>query len=115
MPLRREMTAMQAMEDARERDLYNETYARLAELSAEAGRAQSLSDLYATSVIPQARAAVESAFSAYRVGEVDYMTLVQNEMTVNRYKIESVRLLADFHSAVAQMEALSGGEIGGLQ
>jgi outer membrane protein TolC len=87
LPKRREMQAMQRMEEARERDLYNETFAQLAELRAQANRAQNLSDLYQTSVLPQARAAVESAMSAYRVGRVDYTTLVMNEMTVNRYQI----------------------------
>ena len=115
LPFRREMAAMQAMEEAKELDLYNETFARIAELTAEANRARSLSQLYATAVLPQARAAVESALSAYRVGEVDYMTLVQNEMTVNRYEIESVRLTAEYHRAIAQIEALIGGQIGELQ
>lgn len=115
LPLRREMAAMQEMEEAKELDLYNETFARIAELTAEADRARSLSVLYATAVLPQARAAVESALSAYRVGEVDYMTLVQNEMTVNRYEIESVRLTAEYQRAVAQIEALIGGQIGEVQ
>ena len=108
LPLRREMLAMQAMEEARERDLYNETFARVTELRAEAERARALSVLYANAVLPQARAAVESALSAYRVGRVDYSTLVQNEMTVNRYEIESVRLTADYHRALAELEALVG-------
>ncbi len=108
LPLRREMLATQAMEEARERDLYNETFARVTELRAEAERARALSVLYANAVLPQARAAVESALSAYRVGRVDYSTLVQNEMTVNRYEIESVRLTADYHRAVAELEALVG-------
>ncbi len=43
------------------------------------------------------------------------MTLVQNEMTVNRYEIESVRLTAEYHRAVAQIEALIGGQIGEVQ
>lgn len=113
MPLRREMQAVQRMEEARELDLYNETFAQLAELRAQAERARSLSNLYVTSVLPQARAAVESALSAYRVGRVDYATLVMNEMTVNRYQIESVRLTAEYHRAVAQVEALVGATLGG--
>lgn len=113
LAMRREMQAMQRMEEARERDLYNETFAQLAELRAQAVRAQNLSDLYQTSVLPQARAAVESALSAYRVGRVDYTTLVMNEMTVNRYQIESVRLAAEYHRAVAQVEALVGATLGG--
>jgi outer membrane protein TolC len=113
LPLRREMEAVRSLEQARATDLYNETFARLSELRAEAERARTLSDLYTTSVLPQARAAVESALSAYRVGGLDYMTLVANQMTVNLYAIQTVRLIADFHRAVAQIEALVGGDIGG--
>lgn len=108
LPMRREMAAMQASEEAMARDLYNETFAELTELRAEAERARELARLYATAVLPQARAAVESALSAYRVGRVDYMTLVENEMTVNRYEIESVRLAARYHQAVARIDALLG-------
>lgn len=104
---------MQSMEEARELDLYNETFAELTELRAQAERARNLSRLYASSVLPQARSAVESSLSAYQVGEVDYMTLVANEMTVNRYQIENVRLTAEYHQAVAQVEALVGGALGG--
>ena len=115
LPLRREMAAEQAARVAHEQDLYNETFARLTELKAEAERATRLGRLYRESILPQARAAVESAFSAYRVGQVDYMTLVENELTVNRYEIESLRLAADFQRALAELEALVGGPIGGTQ
>jgi len=111
LPMRREMEAMRATEEAMERDLSNETFAMLAELRAEAERSRRLSELYAGAVLPQARAAVESALSAYRVGNVDYMTLVENEMTVNRYEIETVRLAADYHRAIADVEALVGGAL----
>ena len=53
---------------------------------------------------------MESSLSAYRVGQVDFMTLVQSELTVNRYEIERVRLTAAYHTAVAEIEALLGGE-----
>jgi len=115
LPLRREMEAVRASEEARERDLYNETYARIAELHAQAGRALRLSSLYANSVLPQARAAVESALAAYRVGRIEYTTLVQNEMTVNRYEIESLRLIADYQQAIAELEALVGSDLGGAE
>ena len=113
MPLRREMAAMQAEEEARALDLYNETFARIAERRAEAERARKLVELYATSVLPQARAAVESALSAYRVGKVDFLTLVQNELTVNRFEIDTVRLSAAYQRAVAELEALVSSDLGG--
>jgi outer membrane protein TolC len=112
-PFRREMAAMQAEEEARAIDLYNETFASIAERRAEAERSRRLLSLYATSVLPQARAAVESALSAYRVGKVDFMTLVQNELTVNRFEIESVRLAADYQRALAELEALVASDLEG--
>jgi outer membrane protein TolC len=113
IPLRREMEALEARSAALVGDLTNETYAQLIEARAEAERARELGALYATAIIPQAGAAVESALSAYRVGQVDYMTLVENQMTVNRYQIELVRITARFHQAVARIDALLGtkGEI----
>lgn len=113
LPLRREMEAATMMEEAQARDLHHETFAELTELRAQAERARNLSSLYRTSVLPQARAAVESALSAYRVGRVDYATLIMNEMTVNRYQIESLRLTADHHRAVARIEALLGTRLEG--
>lgn len=111
LPMRAEMRAMQSMAEAEARDLYNETYAMLVELRSEAERARNLSQLYANAIVPQARASVDAALSAYRVGRVDYMTLVDNQMTVNRYEIESVRLAADYGRAVAEMEALMGIDV----
>jgi len=108
LPMRREMAAMQASEAAMAVDVYNETFADLTEERAEAERARRLSTLYATSILPQARAAVEAALSAYRVGRVNYMTLVESEMTVNRYEIEQVRLAARYHQATARIDALVG-------
>jgi len=115
LPMRREMEAMEAMAEAEALDLYNETYAELVEMRAEAERSMNLARLYASSVVPQARASVDAALAAYRVGKVDYMSLVENQMMVNRYEIESVRLAAAYHKAIAEVEALVGGEIGGAQ
>ena len=105
---RRETQAMEAAEEARQLDLLNDTWASLVELRAEAGRARALSALYATAILPQARAAVEASLAAYRVGQVNFMSLVDNQMTVNRYAIEGIRLLAEYHAAAAQIDALTG-------
>jgi outer membrane protein TolC len=113
VPLRREMQALRALADAQAVDLHNETAARLGELRAEAVRARNLAELYATSILPQARAAVETALSAYRVGNVDFSTLVSSQLTVNRYSIDAVRLTADYHRFLAHIEAQIGGALGG--
>ncbi len=106
-PRKLEMLALQSMEEAKQLDLYNETYAQLAEFRAAAERSLVLSELFRTSIIPQAQAAVESALSAYRVGEVDYMTLLANQMTVNQFETERVRLSAEYQESAAGIQALT--------
>lgn len=114
LPMRREMEAMRAMAEAEAEDLYNRTYAELVELRAEAERSRRLGRLYATSIVPQARASVAAALAAYRVGRVDYMSVVENQMIANRYETESVRLLAEYWQAVAEIEARTGGLAAGV-
>jgi len=109
LPLRDEMAAMRSTEEAMARDLANETFAALAELRADAERARRLSVLYREDVLPQARAPVQAALSAYRVGTADYMTLVESEMTVNRYETELIQLQARWLRAAAAIDALTDG------
>jgi outer membrane protein TolC len=82
--------------------------ARIGELLAEWERARSLVELYRDEVLPEARATVESALSSYRVGAVDFLTLVDAQMTVNRYESELHQLLADHGKAVAGLESAVG-------
>jgi outer membrane protein TolC len=103
-----ERRVLMSVEDARELDLHNETFARLAELRAQAQRARTLNQLYTTSLLPQARASVEAALIAYQVGNVDYMTLLTNQMTVNQFEVEQVRLAAEYQEAVAGIASLTG-------
>jgi cobalt-zinc-cadmium efflux system outer membrane protein len=92
-----ELTARQAEVDA-----------RIGELLAELERARALSDLYRSEVVPEAHVNVESALSSYRVGAVDFMTLVDAQMSVNRYEGELYALLADYGRAVAALESAVG-------
>jgi outer membrane protein, heavy metal efflux system len=108
LPMRREMAAMRDMASAELANLQNETMARIIETRARAVQDKNLIRLYRSSVVPQARAAVQASLSSYRVGRVTFMTLVDNQMTVNRYETETYRLLADYSQAVGELEALVG-------
>jgi len=111
LPMRREMAAMRDMATAELANLQNETVARIFETRARALQDKNLIRLYRGSVVPQARAAVQASLSSYRVGRVTFMTLVDNQMTVNRYETETYRLLADYSQAVGELEALVGREV----
>ena len=111
LPMRREMAAMRDMASAELTNRQNETVAQIIETRARAVQDQNLIRLYRGSIVPQARAAVQASLSSYRVGRVTFMTLVDNQMTVNRYETETLRLLADYHQAVGELEAVVGREL----
>jgi hypothetical protein len=54
---------------------------------------------------------VTASFAAYRVGDVNLMTLLDNQMTVNRYRQELIALDAERGKTMAEMEMLLGREL----
>jgi outer membrane protein TolC len=105
---RDEAAAMERLAQAELGSLEAEVDARIGELLAELERARTLTALYRDEVIPEAHANVESSFSSYRVGNVDFMTLVDAQMTVNRYEGELYQLLGEYGKAVAGLESAVG-------
>jgi outer membrane protein TolC len=85
-----------------------ETRGKIGEAYAALARARTLARLYRTTVLPQAEATVASALAAYRVGSVDFMTLLDDRMIVNKYRQELYALEADQGKAWADLEMLTG-------
>ena len=111
LKMRDEAGAMKQMALADLASMRAETRGRIGEAYANLGRARTLAHLYRTTVLPQAEATVASALSAYRVGKVDFMTLLDDRMTVNRYRQELYALDADEGKAWADLEMLTGREL----
>jgi len=109
--MRDEAEAMRAMARADLQGIRADTRARVTELYANLVRARTLSQLYRTTVLPQARAAVTSSLAAYRVGDVNLMTLLDTQMTVNRYGQELFALDAEQGATLAELEMLVGREL----
>jgi len=82
--------------------------ARIGELLAELDRTRTLTSLYRDEIVPEAKAAVQSALSSYRVGDVDFMTLVDAQMTENQYEGELYQLLGEYGKAVTALESAVG-------
>ena len=102
---------MRIMAAADVRAMRADTRGRVVELYADFTRARNLLALYRTTVIPQAEGAVTASFSAYRVGRVNLMTLLDNQMTVNRYRQELVALEATQGKAIAEIEMMLGRQL----
>ncbi|MBX6332522.1 MAG: TolC family protein [Gemmatimonadaceae bacterium] len=108
LPMREEAAAMQQMATADLAAMRADTRARVTEAYARLVRARSLAALYRTTVIPQAEATAASALAAYRVGSVDFMTLLDDRMAVNAYRQELLALDAEQGRAWAELEMLLG-------
>jgi outer membrane protein TolC len=106
MAMRRETRAMREMTSADLAAMAAATRGRVGELDAEVRRARTLLQLYRTTILPQAGATVASALTAYRVGGVDFMTLLDARMGENRYRQEIVRLEGQLGRAIAELEML---------
>lgn len=106
--MRLEAEAMADMANADRAGLRAETRARVMELVAELDRVARLSALYRGTVIPQSEAAVRSALASYQVGGVDFMTVIENQMTVNRYRLELIGLVAERGALLADLERVTG-------
>ena len=109
--MRDEATAMQAMAAADLEAMRADTRGRIAEAFADLTRARNLSALYRRTIIPQAEATVNSALAAYRVGRVDFMTLLDDRMAVNQYRQQLATLEAEQGMAWAELEMLLGQEL----
>ncbi|HEV8122668.1 MAG TPA: TolC family protein, partial [Gemmatimonadales bacterium] len=92
LAMRRETQAMREMAEADLTAMQADTRGRVGEVYAEADRARTLLTLYRSTVLPQSQATVAASQSAYRSGSVDFMTLLDAQMNVNRYQQELVRL-----------------------
>jgi outer membrane protein TolC len=108
LAMRREASAMQQMAASDLAAMQAETRGRVAELYASAERARRLGELYEGTILPQAYTTVAAALASYRVGAVDFMTLLDDQMTVNRYRQDFYALVAQRGQALAELEMLLG-------
>ncbi|HVP63890.1 MAG TPA: TolC family protein [candidate division Zixibacteria bacterium] len=75
---------------------------------ATAVNAEKMLDLYDKAILPQAELALQSAQSSYSVGTSDFLTVITNFTTIHGYQLDYYRQLADYQTALARIEALTG-------
>jgi cobalt-zinc-cadmium efflux system outer membrane protein len=89
----------------------NSINAGISDLLAQLERRRKLAELYKTGIIPQSEQSLESGTIGYRVNKVDFLTLLDNRMTLFNYEREYYDSLADYQMKQAQLEALIGKEL----
>ena len=94
--------------EAQYNNMKNEIFFMIANMSSMLQRAERQLDLYRTGIIPQAGAQLKSALSAYTVNKVDFMSLLDSQMTLYRYELEYHGALTEYEKTLASLEAAVG-------
>lgn len=89
----------------------NELAMKLRQQAAAAEQSLRAARLYQTEFLPQARLAVETALAAYRVNRVDFMTLLDSQMTLFNAEISYAATLVNFNKALAEIDLLTGATV----
>ncbi|HUP50888.1 MAG TPA: TolC family protein, partial [Longimicrobiales bacterium] len=106
-----EHAAMLAEHEARHDAMVDELNGEIASLAAEAARARDQLVLLNDGILPQARTGLASATASYQVGRVDFLTLLDAQVTLYRHELNYHRLLADFAANLAALERAVGTEV----
>lgn len=77
------------------------------ELGAEQQQRESAT-LYRSTLLPQAEAAFDSALAAYRVGRVDFLTLLEARMRIYEAALGEAEAIAAHNKAIAEIDFLTG-------
>ena len=72
---------------------------------------EQLLKLYSQAVVPQSSLALESSMASYQVGTVDFLTILTNFTVVLDYEVSYYRELANYQTALANLEPLVGVEL----
>ncbi len=70
--------------------------------------AEKLIELYETGIIPQSTLSLESAISGYQVGDIDFLTLLDNLVTLFNFEIEYYKQLTEYQKSIARIEEITG-------
>jgi len=103
-----EAAASKAAEQKRLENLTTLLFFKLKDRYLAATTAQRLVDLYGTTIIPQSSLSLESAISGYEVGKVDFLTLLDNVVTLLNYELNYYEQVSNVEKSIAALEPLAG-------
>ncbi len=105
---RDEAAAMVDVADRERESVRVQVHAALATAREQAMTARRLVALFAQTLVPQAEAAYEAALAAYRVGRVDFATLLDAQTALLEYEHDLHSDEAIYGTAVAELDRLTG-------
>lgn len=82
----------------------------LGSMAAMIDQLQKTRTLYENDVLPQARQSLAQAETNYQVNKVDFLTLLENQMTVFKYEVELWQTVGSLRKRQADLEVIVGGD-----
>jgi outer membrane protein TolC len=67
--------------------------------------------LYESTILPQARLAVQAALAAYRVNRLDFLNVLDSQMNVFNAEIAYATAVANYNKALAEIDFLTGAPV----
>jgi outer membrane protein TolC len=91
-------------------DFRDKVYFEIHDAYAQMEKDRNLVALYKTGIVPQANQTFQSSMAAYRVGKVDFLSLLDSLLKLYSFETDYFRVLSDYERDVARLEAASGME-----
>ena len=89
----------------------NDVFLKIKLIMDKEQKGQKLISLIKTGIIPQARQSLESALAAYSVDKIDFLTLIDNQVTLLKWEIKYHRQLTDYEQNLAALEHVVGQQL----
>ena len=70
-----------------------------------------LVELYGTGIVPQAGQSLESALTGYQTDKVDFLTLINSEMTLFKLELKYIKLISSYNKNKADLEFIIGSAL----
>lgn len=93
------------------RALANEVRYKIRDLMARQARETELIELYEHAIIPQATQSLNAAIAGYQVGSVDFLTLLDNQVTLCNAELQMNTAQTQYQMNLADIEPIVGGKL----
>ncbi len=78
---------------------------------AKQARETELIELYENGIIPQATQSLNSAIAGYQVGSVDFLMLLDSQVTLCNAELQVSTARVEYQKNLAELEAVVGGKL----
>ncbi len=107
----REAAAQVEAARSRKQTLVNLTRFQVKDLVAQIQATERIVNLYATTVLPQARQTRDAALAGYRTGRADFLDLIDADRALLTYRLEHLRARVDLQQQRAKLEQVVGVDL----